>query len=79
MNLNQNLQKNKVLNEKVLHLNIWIMILIFLVLSVITFTWLSKVFGIIFGVISLIYLIFLYVYTSKLKKFIKKEYEEDSK
>ena len=79
MNLNQNLQKNKVLNEKVLHLNIWIMILIFLVLSVITFTWLSKVFGIIFGVISLVYLIFLYVYTSKLKKFIKKEYEEDSK
>lgn len=63
------------IENKVLHFNIWIMLFIFIVLSVVTFTWLSKALGIIFASISLIYLIFLYVYTNKLKKF-KKENEE---
>lgn len=67
----------QLVKNKVLHFNIWIMLFIFIVLSVVTFTWLSKVLGIIFASISLVYLIFLYVYTNKLKKF-KKENEEIS-
>ena len=73
MNLNQDLERNKMNTKNIISFNLISMILIYLILCVGTTLFLSISLGIIFTIISIAHLIILNVYKDKLKNFIKDE------
>jgi len=73
MNLNQDLERNKMNTKNIISFNLINMILIYLVLCIGTTLFLSIPLGIIFTIISLSHLIILNIYKKKLKNFKKDE------
>ena len=66
-----NLEKN---TKRILTLNIYWIIIIFVLLSSISFIYPpTRILGIIFSIISIIYLIFLFIMKNKFKKLSKDE------
>lgn len=65
MNLKADLVKNK--GNTILKFNLFTTLLIFIVLCLITFLFLSKTLGIIFTIICICYLIWIFIVTNKLK------------
>ena len=81
MNLRKDLERSKEIitnNKNLITLNFWTILVIFIILFIETiFMFKNIVLGIIFGIISCVYLVFMFITSNKLKK-IKKEYEEIS-
>ena len=73
MNLNQDLERNKMNTKNIISFNLISMILIYLILCVGTTLFFSISLGIIFTIISIAHLIILNIYKDKLKNFIKDE------
>lgn len=73
MNLNQDLERNKMNTKNIISFNLINTILIYLILCIGTIIFLSLPLGIIFTIISIIHLIILNIYRNKLKKFKKDE------
>ena len=77
MNLKTDWVKNK--GNTILNFNLATTILIFVVLFVITFLFLSKPLGIIFGSISIIYLTIVLVFIYRNKDILLEKYKEYKK
>ena len=67
MMLNNNLIQNT--EKTLIRFNTTSMVLIFLILSIITFLFLSKPLGVVFSIISIGYFIFLFIIRNKLKRY----------
>ena len=69
-----NFQNLNSINKTIISFNIYILIFLYVLCTVLFYVYLSKTIGVIVGIISLFHLLYIFIVTNK----IKKEYEKNT-